>query len=86
MPGQSKCGGCYYITYCGREHQKKDWSFHKKVCRKVVKFKGSSAAVRAVVAAAQQENSSKCPSKDRLSFVVSPQVEIRQSGSDKGLL
>ncbi|RDW74953.1 hypothetical protein BP6252_06095 [Coleophoma cylindrospora] len=28
------CAGCKIQRYCGREHQKKDWKFHKHICNK----------------------------------------------------
>ena len=28
-----RCARCKVIAYCGKEHQKADWSGHKKVCR-----------------------------------------------------
>lgn len=26
------CGGCHLISYCGEEHQKQHWKFHKEMC------------------------------------------------------
>lgn len=31
--GAKFCQGCKLVAYCGKEHQKKDWSAHKQVCR-----------------------------------------------------
>lgn len=28
------CGNCHAVFYCSREHQKKDWKQHKKMCQK----------------------------------------------------
>lgn len=28
------CGGCRIQRYCGREHQKLDWKYHKHICNK----------------------------------------------------
>ena len=30
---QQICGGCGDISYCSREHQKKDWNVHKSQCK-----------------------------------------------------
>jgi hypothetical protein len=29
----SKCSQCQLISYCGRDHQRQDWSRHKKYCK-----------------------------------------------------
>lgn len=26
------CGGCHLVSYCGADHQKEHWKFHKEVC------------------------------------------------------
>lgn len=28
------CGACKIQRYCGKEHQKKDWKYHKEICNK----------------------------------------------------
>jgi len=28
------CGGCKIQRYCGREHRRKDWKYHKLICNK----------------------------------------------------
>lgn len=28
-----RCGRCKAVAYCGKEHQKTDWSVHKRVCK-----------------------------------------------------
>lgn len=30
-----QCGGCHLIGYCSREHQRRDWSQHREICRAV---------------------------------------------------
>ena len=32
--GLIACGKCRIQRYCGQEHQKNDWKFHKKICMK----------------------------------------------------
>ncbi|CAH1964733.1 unnamed protein product [Acanthoscelides obtectus] len=32
-PAELKCSACKLVSYCGKEHQKKDWKNHKAVCR-----------------------------------------------------
>lgn len=32
------CKGCRLIGYCGEQHQKEDWKFHKDFCRNVTKI------------------------------------------------
>lgn len=32
--GLTVCNGCKVQRYCGREHQKKDWKWHKLICAK----------------------------------------------------
>ena len=34
-----RCGGCNMISYCGLEHQKKDWLEHRDFCKAVTKVK-----------------------------------------------
>lgn len=29
------CGGCKRTWYCGKEHQKYDWKYHKKKCKRI---------------------------------------------------
>lgn len=26
------CGGCHLVSYCGADHQKEHWKFHKEIC------------------------------------------------------
>ena len=33
IAADKKCTGCNEIVYCGKEHQKKHWSIHKKDCK-----------------------------------------------------
>jgi hypothetical protein len=32
------CGGCNFVAYCGREHQKGDWKSHKNECKRMQKL------------------------------------------------
>ena len=32
IEGVKRCGRCKVVAYCGRDHQKKDWKFHKEIC------------------------------------------------------
>ncbi|XP_066994527.2 SET domain-containing protein SmydA-8 [Anabrus simplex] len=32
-PAQHKCSACKLVSYCSKEHQKKDWKKHKEICR-----------------------------------------------------
>lgn len=32
--GMTACGGCRVQRYCGRDHQKADWKYHKHICNK----------------------------------------------------
>lgn len=32
VEGAMRCAKCRVVAYCGREHQKKDWKVHKRVC------------------------------------------------------
>lgn len=32
--GLIACGKCRIQRYCGQEHQKGDWKYHKKICVK----------------------------------------------------
>ena len=31
IEGAKRCGRCKVVAYCGREHQKMDWKFHKEI-------------------------------------------------------
>jgi hypothetical protein len=31
-----KCGACKSVSYCCKEHQKRDWNRHKATCKKIV--------------------------------------------------
>ena len=33
-PDKKKCSNCKLVYYCNQKCQKKDWSSHKKVCKK----------------------------------------------------
>lgn len=32
--GLTACGGCKLQRYCGKDHQKADWKYHKHICNK----------------------------------------------------
>jgi MYND finger len=34
LEGLTVCNGCKIQRYCGREHQKADWKYHKHICNK----------------------------------------------------
>lgn len=34
-----RCSACNLISYCGKEHQKQDWSTHKEFCKVMCKIK-----------------------------------------------
>lgn len=34
-----RCGACQLISYCGQEHQKKDWPQHRDFCKAVSEVK-----------------------------------------------
>ena len=36
-PGKLQCSRCHHRSYCGAEHQKKDWSHHKGHCFAIAK-------------------------------------------------
>ncbi|KAL3424240.1 pentatricopeptide repeat domain-containing protein [Phlyctema vagabunda] len=38
------CSACKIQRYCGREHQKKDWKYHKHICNKGLIEESASAA------------------------------------------
>ena len=33
IEADKKCTGCNEVAYCGKEHQRKHWSIHKKDCK-----------------------------------------------------
>ena len=33
IEADKKCTGCNEVAYCGKEHQRKHWSTHKKDCK-----------------------------------------------------
>uniref|UniRef100_A0A0K2T923 Protein msta n=1 Tax=Lepeophtheirus salmonis TaxID=72036 RepID=A0A0K2T923_LEPSM len=48
---ESQCSSCYSVTYCNREHQKQDWSSHKKICKKPYNVQEVPKMGRCMVAA-----------------------------------
>jgi len=31
--GKQRCSSCHQVWYCGKEHQRLDWSVHKNACK-----------------------------------------------------
>eukprot|EP00122_Pirum_gemmata_P020946 Pgem_evm1s19545 len=83
--GTKKCSNCYYISYCDTECQKKDWQYHKKVCKKQINISCEKQVLKEYLSIDILTDSSKKDRLQQLCYIRDDLIEVRKSNLSNSL-